>query len=116
MSPPDTARAILDSVLTVYEVETKAQLKVGEPGPQYPAALRENGVEGTVFVRYVVDTTGRADSASVRFIEATHPLFAVSVREALLRMRFAPARVGNLNVRQLVEQSFQFRIAPDSSG
>jgi TonB family protein len=32
--------------------------------PRYPERLREAGIEGTVVVRFTVDTTGRVGSAN----------------------------------------------------
>jgi protein TonB len=81
----------------------------GQP-PRYPAMLKDAGVEGRVDVRFVVDTLGRVESASVQMINATHALFAESVRMALLRQRFSPAEVAGVRVRQLVTQPFLFTI------
>lgn len=59
---------------------------------------------------YVVDTTGFADVSSFEVIRATHPGFVQAVRDALPHMRFSPAKIGAVHVRQLVEQPFTFRI------
>jgi len=59
---------------------------------------------------FVVDTTGRADVASFKVIRTTHELFATAVKNALPRMRFIPAEVGDRKVRQLVQQPFSFAI------
>jgi protein TonB len=80
------------------------------PTPQYPDILRQAGVEGEALVSFVVDTTGRADVASFKVIRATHELFATAVKNALPRMRFIPAEVGDRKVRQLVQQPFSFAI------
>jgi hypothetical protein len=61
---------------------------------------------------YVVDTTGRADTTTIRLLESDDPRFSESVRTALGGMRFRPARRGPVAVRQLVEQRFRFRIVP----
>ena len=61
--------------------------------------------------RYVVDTTGFADAASLEILKATHPGFVQAVRDALPYMRFSAAKIGPQKVRQLVEQPFTFRIA-----
>jgi protein TonB len=81
----------------------------GSP-PRYPAMLKDAGVDGRVDVRFIVDTLGRVESASVQVIDATHALFAESVRTALLRQRFMPAEVAGVRVRQLVTQPFLFTI------
>jgi hypothetical protein len=80
-------------------------------GPIYPPWLEQNHVEGTVTASFVVDTTGFADSASLRIRFATLPAFADAVRTALPGMHFRPAELSGRHVRQLVEQEFRFVIA-----
>ncbi|MDE3129288.1 MAG: energy transducer TonB, partial [Gemmatimonadota bacterium] len=85
--------------------------------PAYPPALLAKHVEGSVATTYVVDTTGFADTTSLKILSASDSQFARSVREALPYMRFRPAILRNQKVRQLVSQTFLFRIrppAPDS--
>ncbi len=84
---------------------------VAAPRPAYPEMLRTAGVEGRVVVRFVVDTSGRVEPASLVVLEATHALFERAVRDALPRYRFAPARIGDRAVRQLVEMPFQFSLS-----
>ena len=85
---------------------------LGNPlAPRYPDALRQVGVEGVVTARFVVDTLGRVEPASVDLTSATHVLFADAVRAALARLRFVPAESGGLRVRQLVVQQFVFSLA-----
>lgn len=80
--------------------------------PRYPEPLSRAGVEGMVVARFVVDTAGRVERGSLEVVRADHPLFEQSVREALSRMRFAPAQAGGRTVRQLVEQPFTFALRP----
>jgi protein TonB len=82
----------------------------GTATPRYPAMLQSAGLEGDVRAQFVVDTLGRVEQGSVRTLDTTHDLFAAAVREALTRARFRPAEVGGHKVRQLVEQTFTFRI------
>jgi TonB family protein len=78
--------------------------------PRYPDLLRRSSTEGSVLVRFVVDSAGRVERGSVTVLEATHPLFAAAVRDALLRARFRAAEVAGRPVAQLVEQRFEFRL------
>ncbi|MGH7619343.1 MAG: energy transducer TonB [Gemmatimonadaceae bacterium] len=80
--------------------------------PAYPLDLLEKHVEGMALVRYVVDTTGFADTHSFTVIRATDSGFVRAVRDALPYMRFSPAKIGAKKVRQMVEQPFTFKIAP----
>ena len=45
---------------------------LGDRAPAYPETLRTAGITGTVRVRFVVDTTGRAEPSSIRVLESTH--------------------------------------------
>jgi len=87
-------------------------------GPAYPADLEKKLVEGAVTIAYIVDTTGRPDSSSMRVKASTHDGFVDAVRAALPGMHFRPALIGGRAVRQLVIQEFKFvlRQPADSSG
>jgi protein TonB len=91
-------------------VEKVVTPRAGNPAPAYPASLRSAQVEGSVLARFVVDTTGRVEVASINFPEATHALFADAVRQSLLRSRYLPAVLDDHAVRQLVEQRFAFTL------
>ena len=89
-------------------VDRQVVARAGNPTPRYPSVLQSAGVEGSVRVRFVVDTLGRVEPASIIALASTHTLFEHAVRESLLRSRFSPAEAAGRRVRQLVEQSFQF--------
>jgi TonB family protein len=101
-----------DSVYSILDVEESATRAEGSAAPAYPPELMKEGKEGGVFIRFVVDSTGRADSSTIEIVRASHPLFAQSVRQAVPQMMFSPASMGGRHVRQAVEQNFEFRIAP----
>jgi protein TonB len=102
--------SLRDGIYTSSTVEKAAAAMSGNPAPVYPSALRAAQLEGTVVARFVVDSTGRAEAASIIFPEASHPQFAEAVRQALLRSRYLPAIVAGRPVRQLVEQRFAFTL------
>jgi TonB family protein len=110
--PPSVASESHDSVYSILEVEETAARSAGSAAPIYPPEMMKEGKEGGVFIRFVVDSTGRADSTTIEVVRATHPLFAQSVRQAVPLMMFSPASVGGRHVRQAVEQNFEFRITP----
>lgn len=99
-----------DTVFTIAEVDSAVSVDPSSAAPAYPPALLKLGVEGSVMVRYVVDSMGRADIATLQIVRASRIEFAVAVREALPFMRFTPAKMGSKAVPQLVEQPFNFRI------
>jgi TonB family protein len=99
-----------DSPFTAYTVEQAVIALPGSAQPRYPSMLQSAGLEGDVRTQFVVDTLGRVEQGSVHVLESTHDMFTTSVRDALARARFRPAEVGGRTVRQLVEQTFTFRI------
>ncbi len=100
----------IDSVYTELEVDTAVARYDGSAAPPYPPTMLEQRKEGQVVIQYVVDSTGRADLASVTVMQSTHADFAQSVKVTLPHMRFRPAKIGAHRVRQLVQQLFSFRI------
>ena len=112
MSLADAAKA--QDAYTLIDVDTAVARDPDSAAPAYPALLQAQGIEGEAIVRFVVDTTGRADPESFRVMETNHRLFASAVRDALPGMKFLPARIGALKVRQLVEQPFVFRLVRPS--
>ena len=103
---------IVDENQTYFEfqVEKPVSPVPGTGNPRYPDALRSSGVEGEVQAQFVVSEEGRADVSTFKVLKATNDLFASAVRSALPNMRFYPAEVGGKKVKQLVQQSFQFRL------
>ena len=93
-----------------YQVEKPVSQIPGTGSPRYPDALRSSGVEGEVQAQFVVDDNGKAEVGSFKVIKATNDLFANAVRTALPNMRFYAAEVGGRKVKQLVQQSFQFKL------
>ena len=78
--------------------------------PKYPEALRSVGVEGIVAMRFIVSAEGRVESGSIEVISSPNKLFSDAVRSALLNAKYRAAEAGGNKVRQLVEQSFTFRL------
>lgn len=104
-----------DSVFTQLEVDSTVARYPGSAAPAYPVEMLKQGVQGSVVTQYVVDTTGFADTTSLKIMSMTHEQFADAVRAALPYMRFFPAKVGSKKVRQLVEQEFSFKIEQAAS-
>ena len=76
----------------------------------YPEGMRSSGVEGKVEAEFVVDENGRVISSTFKVLDATNDQFANAVRAALSRMRFRPAQIGKMNVSQVVQQAFVFKL------
>jgi TonB family protein len=110
-TPPSVAHD--DEAMRAYseiEVDSAATRDPESEGPVYPPTLMAKGIEGSVLATFVVDENGRPDVTTYIPLEATDPLFASAVRDALPRMKFRPAKRNNVPVRQQVEQRFSFRV------
>jgi periplasmic protein TonB len=97
-------------VRTWSGAEVQMQFRQPPTPPRYPERLRSAGVEGSVVVKFVVDTTGRVDPATVEVMSSTHELFTAAVRDALARLRFFPATADNRKIRAAAMMPFQFTL------
>jgi protein TonB len=99
-----------DGPVDVAAVDRIPRMLGTPPTPRYPAALRESGISGRVTVRFVVDTTGRAEVDGMQVIETSHQLFSESVRNALGTFRFSAGEIGGRKVRTMVQLPFTFAL------
>lgn len=84
--------------------------RISGPAPRYPEMLRQAGVEGSVILSFVIDTTGRVEPNSIEVIQSTNRAFEGPAREVIVRSRYRPGRVRGTPVRVLVQQSISFTI------
>lgn len=95
-----------------FEVERPVVPARGNMGPRYPMSLKQANIEGVVFADFIVDVAGRVDIGSFRALRSTDRPFTIAVLEALREMRFLPAEIAGVKVRQRVQQPFQFQLMP----
>jgi protein TonB len=95
---------------TESQVEKPVE-KIGGETPEYPASLRDSGVEGTVLSQFVVNESGRYQPGTLKILNSSNPAFSAAVKDALPRMRFSAAQIGGTKVQQLVQMPFQFHLA-----
>ncbi len=118
--PPENSPN-LDSLLkanvvyTASTVDQPVDYAKGTAVPIYPDSLYHARVPGRVVARFVVDTAGAVELATIEVVSATQPPFGVAVRQALQAARFSPAVLGGRPVRQLVEMPFEFKPSPADS-
>ena len=80
--------------------------------PVYPEEERDNGDDGEVALRVVVDAQGVPLVATLEVLHATSPAFALAAARALARYRFAAAHVASCGVPQVIEIPFWFSLRP----
>ena len=81
---------------------------ISQPAPRYPPVLQQIGLSGRVVLQFIVDTTGRVESASIHVMESTNEGFESPARESVAAAVFHPARLGPKPVRQLAQQGIRF--------
>lgn len=118
---PRSARAVAPVFSVAAPWESPVEL-VRPPRISYPTASQNAGTVGVVILRYVVDTTGRVDPATVREIwpeglprlkgelRRHYQRFLRSVIRGLDDARFEPGRAGGCVVHTLVQQPFEFNL------
>lgn len=112
-APSEAGSPVISSAGTAFgegDVQQAAALRSNSPLPRYPELLRAQRLEGRAIARFVVGADGRAELATLSFVESTHPAFEEAVRSSLTRLRFTPGRVERRAVRQWVELPFGFRL------
>lgn len=80
--------------------------------PVYPDEERDDGDDGDVALRVVVDTRGVPLINTMEVLHATSSAFALAAARALAAYRFTPARVGSCAVPQVVDVPFWFSLRP----
>lgn len=93
-----------------FQVDRPARASSPSPSPLYPSSLRSVGIDGEVFVQFVVNPNGRADITTLRVLRTSDPAFAESVREVLPKKKFTPGYIGRIAVRQMVQQTYSFNV------
>jgi TonB family protein len=95
------------AAVAASEVDQLPEL-LGDLKPRYPNELRTAGLSGEALLEYVIDRDGRVVAGSIRIIRSTHPAFARSAIESLVRARFRPARRKRQDIPVSVRQRIRF--------
>ena len=82
------------------------------PLPQYPDGERDEGRDGDVLLRVVVDGSGAPLISTLEVLHATSSAFALAAAKTLARYHFTPAHVGTCAVPQVVLLPFWFSLRP----
>jgi hypothetical protein len=82
------------------------------PLPRYPDDERDDGRDGDVLLRVVVDGGGAPVIPTLEVLHATSPAFALEAAKTLARYHFAPAHAGACPVPQIVLLPFWFSLRP----
>ncbi|MCS7049918.1 MAG: energy transducer TonB, partial [Verrucomicrobiae bacterium] len=91
----------LDRIFSLGDLDQKPRVIFQIP-PVYPPELRSRGVQGTVYVTFVVDRTGRVVNPSIE--KSTDPRFERPALDAVKQWRFEPG------MRNGQEVQFKMRV------
>jgi TonB family protein len=98
-----------DQVYAEAVVDERPEVLSG-PQLEYPDLLRQASIQGRVVVQAIIDTTGRAEPASVKVIQSPNPGFDQPAKTYLLEALLRPARVHGRAVRVLINLPIDFSI------
>ena len=102
------------AALFARDVTKPATPVPGSRGPVYPSGLAEEGIRATISTMFVVSEVGQPDLATFRVLNTTpNERFVESIREALQRTRFVPARKDEEWVPQVVQYTYDFGLPGD---
>ncbi len=100
-----------NAVFSTAEVDQAPALLSAPPlDRDYPALLRQAGITGRVVIEAVIDTTGKAEPASIQVLQTPHPGFNEAAKRWMSRALFRPARKGGQAVRVLVRQAIDYSL------
>ncbi len=84
--------------------------RLSGPMPRYPEMLRQAGIEGTVLLEFVIDTSGHVEAELIKVLSSTNRAFEGPARDVIRRSLYRPGRVRGQAVRVLVTQQIGFTI------
>jgi protein TonB len=94
-------------VLVSERGHSTAPIAVTRKPPTYPEQAREQGIEGTVIVRFIVGADGSVKR--IKIIKG-HPLLSAAVRAAVMAWRYRPGTYEGQPVSMWRSARFPFRL------
>ena len=82
---------------------------VSTANPEYPEDALASRIQGAVYVRMWIDTTGKVKR--VRLVKSDDPIFNVSAIATAFQWRFKPATLAGRPVNFWVTMPFRFAVA-----
>lgn len=104
--PPPGSGEEEEEILEFYMVEQKPEL-VHSVNPVYPEIARKAGLNGKVFLKFLVDKTGRVSNVTVL---RGQEIFRQAAIDAILQFKFKPAQQNDRPVSVWMTQPISFRL------
>jgi protein TonB len=85
-----------NAVFSMGDLDQKPRA-IYQPAPSYPPELHKKGIEGTVYVIFIIDQNGRVTNAKVQ--KSTHQAFERPALTAVRKWKFDPGKRGGKAVQ-----------------
>ena len=82
------------------------------PPPAYPKDMLDSRRDGWAVAKFVVDTAGRVDTATIKMLDWTDDAIPPVIVDALRAWRFVPAEIDGARMPDVVERRMEFRPPP----
>lgn len=83
------SREEVDAIFSLSDLDQKPRV-VYQPAPIYPQELARKNMQGTVYILFVVDKSGRTRDLKVQ--KSTHPAFNNPALKAVKQWKFEPGK------------------------
>ncbi|MDB5105729.1 MAG: TonB family protein [Fibrobacteres bacterium] len=90
------------------QTDTDAKPMGADPAPNYPARAEREGITGFVDLTFVVNEAGQVEQVSILKEEPGGYGFAASAMETVRKIRFKPATLQKMSVRQRFKKRYNF--------
>jgi protein TonB len=85
-----------ETIFSMGDLDQKPRA-IYQPAPTYPPELHKKGLEGTVYVIFIIDRNGRVTNAKVQ--KSTHQAFERPALAAVRKWKFDPGKRGGKAVQ-----------------
>jgi TonB family protein len=90
------------------QTDTDAKPVGADPAPRYPARAEREGITGFVDLTFVVNEAGQVEQVTTLKEEPTGYGFANAAMETVKKIRFKPATLQKMSVRQRFKKRYNF--------
>lgn len=90
------------------QTDTDARITGADPAPKFPSRAERDGVTGLVDLTFVVNEAGLVEQVSIINEQPTGYGFGVAAVETAKKLRFKPATLQKMSVRQRFKRRYNF--------
>jgi len=98
----------VDEVYEASQVEENVDI-VEEFPIKFPPVLRAAGITGEVTAQWIVGLDGKPEEKSIKILKSANKGFEAPTKEAIMKTKYKPAKIGGKPVRVWVQRTFKFQ-------